>query len=374
VPIFRELANTANVELTVLFAMIPDSQAQGEGFGVSFEWDLPLLEGYRYEVLENRASNPGVTHFSGCDTPGIGEWLDQNRPDAVIVNGWVVRTCLQALWACKKLDIPCLVRGEANDLRERAWWKRRLQALLVRQYEACLYIGKANRAFYLSRGVSAERLFPARYCIENTRFWNTAAEFKPRVDAIRQSWNIADKATCFMYCGKFEQKKHPVELIEAFRVASSSVENMHLLMVGDGDLREQCERLVQKHNLKVTFTGFLNQTEIIQAYLAADCLVLPSDAGETWGLVANEAMACGIPAIVSDLVGCASDLIRRGDTGDVFKFGDWAGFSQLMVYYAGAPEKLKQMGNNASVRVGEYSPERAAQGICKALEHVLQSQ
>ena len=119
-----------DVELTVLFAMIPDAAAQGAGFGVQFEWDIPLLDGYQYQVLNNIAPMPSVTRFSGCDTPGIFEVLKALRPDAVIVNGWVVKTCLQALWACKRLGIPCLVRGEANNLRARPAWKRWLQRLL----------------------------------------------------------------------------------------------------------------------------------------------------------------------------------------------------------------------------------------------------
>ena len=124
-PLFRRLALDPRLDLAGLYAMLPDAAQQGAGCGVPFEWDVPLRDGYRSEVLENRAKHPSVTAFSGCDTPGIEERLRVLRPDAVLVNGWVVKTCLQALWACKRLGIPCLVRGEANLLRPRAGWKRR---------------------------------------------------------------------------------------------------------------------------------------------------------------------------------------------------------------------------------------------------------
>src|SRR5206468_2285855 len=90
------------------------------------------------------------------------------------------------------------------------------------------------------------------------------------------------------------------------------------LMVGDGPLRDQCESLVEDTDVPIRFTGFLNQSEIVQAYLAADALVLPSDGEETWGLVVNEAMSCGRPCIVSDCVGCGPDLVAPGTTGFVF--------------------------------------------------------
>jgi glycosyltransferase involved in cell wall biosynthesis len=143
---------------------------------------------------------------------------------------------------------------------------------------------------------------------------------------------------------------------------------LHLLMVGDGELKAECENYVHAHKLCVSFAGFLNQTEIISAYVAADCLVLPSDAGETWGLVTNEAMACQLPAIVSSQVGCASDLIISGQTGEVFPFGDWTVLSQLLADLGINRERCRQMGRNAQQHIGDYSPAQAARGILAAVE------
>ena len=356
----------------VFFAMLPDAAAQGDGFGVEFEWDIPLLEGYRYQVLENASRRPGVTHFSGCDTPGIQAELKSLNPDAVIVNGWVVKTCLQALWACKRLQIPCLVRGEANDLSERPAWKRILQRILVKQYDACLYIGQASKAFYEARGIASNRLFPAHYCIESQRFERAAQALQKDRLRLRNNWNIPGDSTCFIYCGKFEPKKHPVELIESFRAANELQSNLHLLMVGDGELRQRCEEEASKRQLPVTFTGFLNQSEIISAYVAADCLVLCSDAGETWGLVVNEAMACSRPALVSDLAGCHSDLIKAGTTGDVFSFGDWDELARRMADLGANRANLAAMGELARKRVELYSPEAAAQGMLDSVISTLQ--
>lgn len=326
VPIFRHLATRDDLQFEVLFAMLPDAAAQGAGFGVEFEWDIPLLEGYQYTVLDNIATTPSVTRFTGCDTPSVRQVLSDKEIDVVIVNGWVVKTCVQTLRACKRLGIPCVVRGEANHLRPRPWWKRLLQRQLVRRYDAYLPIGTANREFYAGYGAQTSRMFDARYCIENERFERAAAESKRHRVQRRADWGIDDNSVCFLYCGKFEEKKHPAELVEAFgdAIEANPEHRLHLLMVGDGDLREDCERLVERRGLPVTFAGFLNQSEIVDAYVASDCLALPSDHGETWGLVVNEAMACGRPAIVSDQAGCHLDLVRVGETGWVHRFGDWA--------------------------------------------------
>jgi len=370
VPVFRQLAEMQDIDFSVLFAMLPSAKAQGTGFGVDFEWDVPLLEGFEYKVLENISKDPSVANFSGCDTPGVFKQLKVLKPDAVIVNGWVVKTCLQTLWACKRLGIPCLVRGEANNLRKRPAWKRLLQRILVNQYSACLYIGEENRLFYRSHGVSEKKLFPSRYCVENERFEQAERLVSDQVNSLRGKWNIPDDATCYLYCGKFEHKKHPLELLSAFQKVCASAKNLHLLMVGDGELRVRCEAYAVQHELPVTFTGFLNQSEIVQAYVASDCLVLPSDAGETWGLVVNEAMACGLPAIVSDLAGCAPDLVVSGQTGQVFSFGGWDGLSELMIALGKDKTSVSILGANARARVQSYSPEAAAKGIASAVRAV----
>ena len=369
VPIFRRLAQTG-VEFTALFAMLPDEEQQGDGFGVGFHWDLPLLEGYDYEVLANASPRPAVTAFRGCDTPDVARVIRRLKLDALVVNGWVVKSCLQGLQACRRLNIPCLVRGEANLLRPRPLWKGLGHRLLLRQYAACLYIGAANRAFYVGHGIPASRLFPAYYCVDNDRFGAQVAESAGRVSELRGRFKVPPGVTCFLFSGKLVPKKHPVELLRAFRRLTDKVTGVHLLMVGDGELRRACESYVRDHDLPVSFTGFVNQTEMAEAYMAGDCLVLPSDCGETWGLVVNEAMACGRPAIVSDQVGCAQDLVVEHKTGRTFRFGDWNQLVDRMLEAAGAAPSLLSMGTAAKAHVAAYSPAAACEGIVEAVHAI----
>jgi glycosyltransferase involved in cell wall biosynthesis len=146
---------------------------------------------------------------------------------------------------------------------------------------------------------------------------------------------------------------------------------LHLLVVGTGELMAQAQALAAQWSLPVTFAGFLNQTEIASAYVASDCLVLPSDHGETWGLVVNEAMACGRPAIVSDRVGCGPDLVSEGETGSAVPFGDVAALAKCLVQLADG-SKLAVMGAKARARVTDgYSVDHAVAGTLAALRHAL---
>jgi glycosyltransferase involved in cell wall biosynthesis len=397
VPWFRALAAHPEIELTVFYCMLPDARQQGVGFGVTFQWDVPLLEGYRHVLLDNVAKQPGVTHLRGCDTPSIRRMvgapgLGVPAFDAVIINGWVVKGCLQALWACRRAGVPAILRCEACDLQPRVWWKTLVHRALLRQFSAFMAIGAANRQFYLRRGVSPARIVDGLYCVENARFAGSC----PRTtrSTQRQAWGIRGDAVCFLFCGKFETKKRPLDLLQALEVLGRTSRRpalaaapasglrpptsdvrcppsghppLHLLLVGDGELRAACESFARERRLPVTFAGFLNQGEMPAAYAVADCLILPSDHGETWGLVVNEAMACGLPAITSDRVGCHPDLIIPGLTGAVFPCGDSAALAEAMGRLAADPERLAVMGQAAREHVKAYSIDALLEGTLAAL-------
>jgi glycosyltransferase involved in cell wall biosynthesis len=372
-PWFRAMARRDDIDFSVLFIQQPDAQAQGRGFGVAFEWDIPLLEGYAWQKVEHLEGRGGLDGFFAARIADPGRLLAQLRPDVLILTGWHVWPLVQMLMAARRRRIPVVMRGEANALRARPMPARLWHRWLLARCSAFLPIGQASRAFYAGYGVQPERQFDAPYFVENERFSTSAAQTLPERDALRQKWSIPAAAACFCYAGKLEPKKRPLDLLEALRAAvAASARPLHLLVVGTGELMDTARRFATEHALPVTFCGFLNQTEIPAAYVASDCLVLPSDFGETWGLVVNEAMACGRPALVSDRVGCAADLIVPGVTGDVFPFGDTAALAAKLTQLAAALEALGRMGRAAHERVlGHYGVAQTVHGTMAAVRHVL---
>jgi glycosyltransferase involved in cell wall biosynthesis len=369
VPWLQKLAARGDIDLQVYFAMIPDEVEQGREFGVAFAWDVPLLEGYQYTVLHNQARVPSLTEFGGCNTPQIYGEIRRGRFDAVIVNGWVVKTCLQALLACRLSGTPCIVRGEINGLRPRAAWKRWAHRALLSQYRAYLAIGSNNRRYYREAGVAENRIFSTPYCVDNDRFSSGADRWRREQDReqLCARFNLEPGRQTFLFSGKFVDKKRPGDIVEAVRqLAAAGLDRVQVLMVGDGPLGASLR--AEAAGLPVRFTGFLNQSEITAAYAVSDCLVLPSDSGETWGLVVNEAMACGLPALVSDQVGSAVDLVTPGLTGDIFPCGDAKALADAMVRYTAEPSLLKDMGARAQDRVSrDYNFDRVVDGVIAAL-------
>jgi|GEM_PF-115668 len=369
-PWFRGLARQEGVDLKVYYGFIPSEKQQGYGFNTSFKWDIPMLEGYKWEVVPNARKNPSFSRYSGSSTPEMGKVFAKDRPDAVILIGWSFLPLVQALWACRKLRIPTIVRGDSNNLRKRNFLVKLIHRNLVRKYDAFLAVGKLNMQFYLDYGVRPESIFKARHFVDNSFFESSLQKIHDTRSVLRNKWGIPENAACFLFAGKLETKKRIFDLLSALEIAFNKNSSIYLLVAGDGEHMQAAKDFVARKKLPVTFAGFLNQTEIVKAYAAADCLVLPSY-GETWGLVVNEAMACGLPAIVSDRVGCAPDLIIEGKTGSVFPRGDIRGLTNKLMKFALDPARTKSMGLQAKELIKDYSVEDTIKGTLEAVQYVL---
>jgi glycosyltransferase involved in cell wall biosynthesis len=223
---------------------------------------------------------------------------------------------------------------------------------LFARVDRFLSIGSANRRLYRQLGAPEHRLHRAPYAVDNERFARQAAALHPQRQQLRRSWGIADDAFCVLFSGKFIAKKRPLDLVAAALLMSGDGRPrgrpIHLLFAGAGELgasiRERCDVVFDAQPAdsqvpvppapgarpRATLAGFLNQSEISKAYVAADCLVLPSDHRETWGLVANEAMASGLPCVISDACGCAEDLATPESLGITFRSGSPAALAEAL--------------------------------------------
>jgi glycosyltransferase involved in cell wall biosynthesis len=343
-PLWRAFASDGRVPFEVWFltphAVRPSHDRE---FGRTFAWDLDLLSGYPNRFLDI-ADGWRLDRFQGIRLRrSWTQELRARKATALWVEGWRFLTLWQAVRAAHALDIPVWLRGESHDLAPetaaRRLAKRVALGWLFRRIDRFLCIGSANRRFYRGYGVPAEKFTTAPYCIDTARYVAEAADLRPHRTEIRRKWEMADHAYGVLFCGKLIPKKRPLDLIAAARrLPHLAGRPLHLLFAGDGDLADQIRaELTVPGAPRGTVTGFLNQTEIAAAYVAADCLVLPSDYGETWGLVVNEALATGLPAIVSNHCGCAEDLAAPQGLPHVFPCNDIASLAASLQHVAAHP-------------------------------------
>lgn len=362
-PIFRELAKQC--DLTVFFAHRQTAEQQARsGFGVAFDWDVDLLEGYHSKFLRNVARAPSTDRFFGCDTPGIAAEIAGGAFDGFVVPGWALRSYWQAVQACRRAGVPVFVRGDSQLIGPRGGALRLAKAVafrkVLRLFDGFLYVGQRNRDYLRHYGAAADRLFFSPHCVDNDAF-RTAS------DAARRAAPAAGDAAPvrrILFAGKLIERKRPFDVLQAASQVVGRGVPVEVAFAGSGDLHDALTTAAAAAGLRAHFHGFVNQSELPAVYAAADVIVLPSDGRETWGLVINEAMACGVPAVVSDAVGCGPDLVEPGVTGAVFPLGDTAALAAgIETVLAFDRDRTRRA---LAERMETYSPARAAQGIAGA--------
>lgn len=311
-PLFRFLAR--HIDMEVFYCFRPTAQQVGQsGFGIALDWGIDLLEGHPYRFINNVAAKPSTDNFSGIDTPDIGAELASAKVTHVLVMGWQLKSYWQTFAYCLRHGIPVGVRGDSQinhaEPRIKSIVRSMIYPLFLRRYRKIFYVGKRNKQYLLKNGARPAQLLFSPHAVDRD-FW------KPKGTGLHDNSVLR-----FLWVAKFIPKKRPQDAIRAFREALKKRANMELLMVGTGELLQDCRSLAAEEP-RIQFLGFRNQLELREIYGAGDCLLLTSDAGETWGLVVNEAMSMGLPAIVSNTCGCSEDLVSNGKTGFSYQLAD----------------------------------------------------
>jgi glycosyltransferase involved in cell wall biosynthesis len=323
-PWFRDLSERLHTD--VFYSHRQDSAGQAAaGFGVAFEWDTPLLDGYSYRWLKNVAKSPCISGFWGCDNPELSEIIDRGRYDAFLIFGWNRKSSWQAMRACWRNGTPILMRGDSHlggSSRAKNLIKKLPYSMFLKRIDGHLYPGAHSRRYLEYFGVGEQQLFWCPHFVDNVRFSSAAhaAREDHTADHLRARLGIPLDAFVALYVGKLIDVKRPQDFIASMVKLAKADRSFHAIVVGAGPLQGVCAEMASACAEQIHFVGFINQSGLPAYYAASNCLVLPGI--ETWGLVVNEAMACGIPCVVSTSCGCAGELVVPNHTGETFPVGD----------------------------------------------------
>ncbi|HEV2169615.1 MAG TPA: glycosyltransferase family 4 protein [Candidatus Binatus sp.] len=379
-PLFRYRAERPGLDLTVFFLSDHSIRAYRDaGFGVSVKWDVPLLDGYRYEFLPRVGAGNELSFWRPW-TFGMRARLRRGRFDALWVHGYAHRGCLAGIAAAKSLGIPVLMRGESNLMSEtddalKLGVKRIAMPALLRTIDGALAIGRLNREYYLHYGVDANRIFPMPYAVDNEFFRSQAERARPNRDGLRAKLGLAPERPVILFASKMQPHKRAGDLLEAYiRLSPDGVAEprAYLIFAGDGEERAQLERRARELTWdSIRFIGFRNQSELPALYDICDVFVLPSE-HEPWGLVVNEAMNAGKPVVVSDRVGAGPDLVEDGVNGFVYPVRDVAALTDRLRRLIEDPERRAAMGARALETVTRCGFDADRDGLLAALDSIIE--
>ena len=381
-PWFQHLAAQPDLQLRVFYLWdFGVTGQQDREFGVQVQWDIPLLDGYDHEFVENASRDPGTHHFLGLDNPALVPRVAAWAPRAILVFGYAYLSHVRLLRSRALRNVPILFRGDSHNLCRpggvRPWLARQLRRRLLARADAFLAVGTANEAYCREVARDPQRVFRAPHFVDNRRFRAAEATAQASSAAWRNQHGIGAGSFVIGFVGKLDAKKRPLDLLRAFAslppgARARDGRDAALLFVGDGQLRSRLEQEALRLGLSdVHFAPFHNQSAMPQVYAALDVLVLPSGS-ETWGLCVNEAMNLGVPAVVSDCVGCGPDLVVEGTTGWVFRHGDTADLQRVLALALDrSPVQREAMAEAARRHVADYSIDAATEGLRRAVRSVV---
>ena len=361
IPLFNALARHAEVDLHVIFLAETDpTLRQWHVYKDEIQFSYQVLRSWRrrigkYNLLLNR---------------GVALALVTSAPDVILCGGYNYIASWQALVWARDHKIPFFLWSESNakDLRSGHALVEFLKSEFLRRCSGFVVPGKAAQEYLCAEKETKEdTIFTAPNAVDNDLFAAAAAAARKNADTHRRELDLPRHY--FLFTGRLVQEKGVFELLSAYAKLDESIrQQLGLVFVGDGVCRRQLEQRASAISPGVIrFAGFAQREQLAIYYALAEVMILPTYA-DTWGLVVNEAMACGLPVILSRAAGCAAELVRENWNGWLVQPRDVSSLTVAMRSLADQPDLCATMGANGAQHIARYSPSEWSRGIARMVE------
>jgi glycosyltransferase involved in cell wall biosynthesis len=335
-PLLDRVAARDEIDLTVVYAARTVADRT---------W---LVDPHHRAVFLEGFTVPGTRGLLRHDypvTPGIWHALREARPDCVVVSGWSTFASQVATVWCRLLGVPYLLLVESHDSGPKAGWRRRVKETvvppIVKGAASVLVTGSLARESVVALGAAPDRVRVFANTVDVERWGENADRLAERRAELREAFGLSPDDVVVVAVGRLVPEKATDVLLEAARQAGIAA-----VVVGDGPERARLEELAAELELGARFTGDRPWEAVVEAYVAADVFALLSR-HEPWGVVVNEAAACGLPLVLSERVGAARDLLRDGENGVLVPADDVAAAAEAFRRLAADPELRQRMAERS---------------------------
>jgi len=368
VALFNHLAAVPQLALYIYFLASTDK---------SRKWEIPELSGkFTYKVLPGLTFNfhPNKDLFAYRINPSIAPELIRNKYDIIVSVGYASFTNHLAFLLCKIYRKPFVLCSEST-INEPSLFRSvslPLIKLIIRHSDALIAYGTRAKEYLIHLGAPSNRIFMAYNTVDTDFFKRESSKLRTEGRRLKGELGIENKSI-ILYVGQLIERKGIKYLLKAYSRLKRE-NDVACLIVGDGPQRTELVDLCTRENIKdVFFVGHKQLREMAGYYVISDIFVLPSTQ-EVWGLVLNEAMACGLPVVTTDKVGASVDLVKDGVNGYVVEAGHVEQLYQAMRKILSSPELKLSMGKKSQdVIDAGFGVEKANQGFTDAILTVASS-
>jgi len=359
IPVFNALAQQEGLALHVIFLAETDAAIR--------QWRVYKDEiRFSYQVLPSWRWRIGKRNILW--NRGLWSALNRANPEAVICGGYNYFASWEALSWARSHNVKFILWSESNrhDARGGRAWVESLKAWFLERCDGFVVPGQASLEYLQLLGLPRDSIVVAPNAVDNCWFQTQGENIRSREAEFRKRLQLPPRFVLFV--GRLVPEKGIFDLLDAYAKLDAEVRsNVGLVFAGDGASRAELERRATTISPGHTcFPGFVHREDLAGLYANAAALILPTHT-DPWGLVVNEAMACGLPIIVSSVAGCAPDLVENGGNGYVVPPRDSGRLSAAIDSLMRSPELRQQMGARSSERIRNYSPQACALGLAAAV-------
>ncbi len=324
---------------------------------------------YPYKLLHNGTlEDVGITKRIF----GILKAIKEFQPNIVNLTGYYDFASWVILVFCKLKGIKTILSNEstAND-HTRNGFKELVKSFIIRQFDGYFNFGTNSENYILSLGINKNKMLVKRNCVDNKALKEIYLEKISERNDRQKELNLCFKN--FIFVGRLIEYKNLFHFLEAFNTAiNKSVNKWGVIILGDGEQKNELKQYVLEKNMpNISFQNGVSWQQVPEYLALSDVLVLPSYS-EPWGLVVNEAMACGLPVIVSEKCGCAIDLVKNEENGFTFSPYNYEQLTNLLLKFMNEEVDLKRMGNVSEQIIKDYSSENVALEMYQGFQKTLQ--
>jgi 1,2-diacylglycerol 3-alpha-glucosyltransferase len=352
-----------------------------EGFEVSglealatcaeYDWIKASDDQRRENLLTLYSGNKKQRALGLTAVPLIWRVLNRIQPDALAICGYKgVLPLTLLLWAKAHSKIAVMMSESNRNDKSRYIVKEWVKKQIVRCFDAALVGGQSQKEYAAFLGIPGERIFIGYDVVDNEHFARGAAQARAQEERLRREYGLPKKY--LLTVSRFIPKKNLLLLIDAYARYRQQVSGdpWDLVLCGSGVLEAMLKEKAQGIP-GVHFPGFKQAQELPIYYGLASAFIMPSSHFEQWGLVVNEAMACGLPVLVSRNCGCAADLVQDGVNGFTLDPLDVAGLARLLTRMSSGEVDLAGMGAASRRIIAAYTPEIFAANLLAAVQGLV---
>lgn len=356
IPVFNALAARTEIDLHVIFLSRTDASTR--------QWRIYENEiRFSYEVLPCWRRRIGK--YNLLLNANVNGALHAAAPEVLICGGYNYFASWQAMNWAKRNGVPFLLWSEstASDSRNEFFAVEWLKQKFLSSCDGFIVPGRSAQEYLQPFVNGSRRTFVARNAVDIDLFATKCARVQQSGDRLRAE--LALPARYFLFVGRLVKSKGVFDLVRAYAALPAALRSeVSLVFAGAGPMRAELEASAREiYPGAVHFAGFIQRDDLASYYALAECLVMPTHT-DPWGLVVNEAMACGLPVICTNVAGCAADLIQQN--GILVRPGDVMQLAQAMQNLASDAELRRSMSQRSRDLIQYFSPEACAGGFAEA--------